>query len=231
MSQFPVAFPDTPEASPIAIPSVADVVYQRLRRDIARGDYRPGPLRIKTLTDRFRVSATPVREALRRLEADGLVTLRNRQIAVNALSVSEMREIYAIRALLEAFALRQAGPHIYRDTTVLRKLTLLIDAMDRFETSPDEWRAADEEFHTLLYRAAGMRRLDAIIRVLWVAVEPYLRLYVSSATSFRAAQEQHRLLLSHLEAGEFDAAGQVMQQHLYGTRDLLTRGVRQNDYA
>src|SRR5918911_2788839 len=88
--------------SPIDLPSIPDIIYQQLRRDIGRGVYRPGPIRIRPLAERFGVSATPVREALRRLEAEGLVSLRNRQIVVNALSLQEMHEIYTIRAELES---------------------------------------------------------------------------------------------------------------------------------
>ena len=55
-------------ASPIDIPSIPDVVYRELRRDIARGVYKPGPIRIRPIAERFGVSPTPVREALRRLD-------------------------------------------------------------------------------------------------------------------------------------------------------------------
>jgi len=99
-------------ASPIDLPSIPDVIYRELRRDIAHGVYKPGPIRVRVLAERFGVSATPVREALRRLEAEGLVSLRNRQIVINKLSRDEMREIYTIRGELEAFATRLAVPNL-----------------------------------------------------------------------------------------------------------------------
>src|SRR6476661_6070838 len=114
-------------ASPIDIPSIPDVVYRTLRRDIARGVYKPGPIRVRPIAERFGVSATPVREALRRLEAEGLVSLRNRQIVVNPLSIAEMREIYTIRCELEPFALRQAAPHVIADAELLERLESLLD--------------------------------------------------------------------------------------------------------
>jgi DNA-binding GntR family transcriptional regulator len=211
--------------SPIDLPSIPDVVSDALRRDIGRGIYKPGPIRVRAIAERFGVSATPVREALRRLEAEGLVSLRNRQIVVNALSVQEMHEIYRIRAELEAFAVRQAAPHVHGNEEVLSRLDSLVEAMDRNEHNPENWRAGNEEFHMLLYSFSEMPRLRSIINQLWVAVEPYLRLYVSTAKSFRAAQEQHRSLVRHLRAGEFDEAAQVMREHLWGTEELLARGL------
>ena len=212
-------------ASPIELPSIPDVISVALRRDIGRGIYKPGPIRVRAIAGRFGVSATPVREALRRLEAEGLVTLRNRQIVVNALSAEEMHEIYQIRAELESFALRQAAAKLAADEEALAKLDALIEQMDRDEHSPEEWRAGNEEFHLLLYRFAEMPRLQSIINQLWVAVEPYIRIYVSTAKSFGVAQEQHRQLVRHLRGGEFDRAAELMKEHLRGTEELLAEGL------
>src|SRR6476659_1714191 len=134
-------------ASPIDIPSIPDVVYRELRRDIARGVYKPGPIRIRPIAERFGVSPTPVREALRRLEAEGLVTLRKNQIVVNALSESELREVFAIRAELETFALLKGAEAIRDDDALLAELGRLIELMDEHEHDLDEWRAANEQFH------------------------------------------------------------------------------------
>jgi DNA-binding GntR family transcriptional regulator len=212
-------------ASPIELPSIPDVIYRELRRDIAHGIYKPGPIRVRVIAERFGVSATPVREALRRLEAEGLVSLRNRQIMINALSRDEMREIYTIRGELESFALREAVPNVKNDAAALAELEDLIEHMDACEHKPEEWRKGNEDFHWLLYRAAAMPRLESIINQLWVAVEPYLRLYVSTATSFRTAQDQHRKILEHVRRGEAATAAKVMREHLHETRELLSRGL------
>lgn len=212
-------------ASPIDLPSIPDVVYRQLRRDLARGVYKPGPIRIRPLAERFGVSATPVREALRRLEAEGLVTLRKNQIVVNALSESELREIFAIRAELEAFALRTGAPAIRETPGALAGLESLIESMDRHEHDPEEWRGANEDFHMRIYHAAAMPRLSSMIESLWVAVEPYLRLYVRTAGSFRAAQEQHRAILGSLREGNDDTAADVLRRHLADTVDIVAAGI------
>lgn len=212
-------------ASPIDLPSIPDVIYRQLRRDIGRGVYRPGPIRIRPLAERFGVSATPVREALRRLEAEGLVTLRKNQIVVNALSETELREIFAIRAELEAFALRRGADEIRKDQGLLAELDSLVAVMDKYDHDPEDWRGANESFHMKIYHAAGMPRLSSMIDSLWIAVEPYLRLYVSTAGSFHASQEQHRSILEHLRAGRAKAAADVLRRHLRETEEIVAKGI------
>jgi DNA-binding GntR family transcriptional regulator len=223
-----VSFPEDGQlvpASPIDLPSIPDVIYRQLRRDLARGVYRPGPLRIRPLAERFGVSATPVREALRRLEAEGLVTLRKNQIVVNALSESELREIFAIRAELETFALRQGAERIKSDRAVLNALESLVRSMDQYEHKPEEWLAANQEFHMRIYHAAGMPRLSSMIDSLWIAVEPYLRLYSSTAGSFRASQEEHRSMLQSLRAGDGEAGAETLRRHLSETEEVVAAGI------
>jgi DNA-binding GntR family transcriptional regulator len=215
-------------ASPIDLPSIPDIIYQQLRRDIGRGVYRPGPIRIRPLAERFGVSATPVREALRRLEAEGLVTLRKNQIVVNALSETELREIFAIRAELEAFALARGADRIGKDAGLLEELDSLVAAMDRYDHDPEDWRTANESFHMKIYHEARMPRLSSMIDSLWIAVEPYLRLYVSTAGSFRASQEQHRAILGHLREGRAEAAADVLRKHLQETEEIVARGINRS---
>src|SRR3954447_25254844 len=89
------------DADRVRVPSLPDVIYERLRRAIATGDLQPGPLKLRPLAERFGTSPIPVREALRRLEADGLISfVGNREIRVNEVSAKELDEVFAIRAEL-----------------------------------------------------------------------------------------------------------------------------------
>jgi DNA-binding GntR family transcriptional regulator len=220
---------EAPPASPIDLPSIADIVYRRLRDDISSGVYKPGPIRIRPIAERFSVSATPVREALRRLEAEGLVTLRKNQIVINELSETELREVFAIRAELETFAVRMGAAEIQRNAKLRLTLEELFDAMDRHESEPEAWRMTNQQFHMLLYSAAAMPRLQSMIESLMVAIQPYMRLYASTARSFRAGQAQHRLILDHLQAGRIDDAAQVLREHLKATEEIVAAGVKRTD--
>ncbi len=153
--------------------SVQELVYEHLRRAIAVSEIGPGPLRLRDLAAELGVSTTPVREALRRLEGDGLVSYqRSGGIVVNQLSAEDVREIFRIRVTLELLALSLAVPNLGEDE--LRALERLQDRMER-TTDPDKWRQLNQEFHLQMYAAANSPRLLHIIEGLWTAVEPYLR--------------------------------------------------------
>ena len=92
----------TDDSDTLSIRSLPDLIYERLRHDIATGVLQPGRLRISQLATRFGVSAIPIREALRLLEAHGLVSFQgNRSVVINAVSVEDVVENFAIRAELE----------------------------------------------------------------------------------------------------------------------------------
>jgi DNA-binding GntR family transcriptional regulator len=212
----------------ISLPSVTDVIYKQLRRDISRGVYRPGPINLKALAERFGTSVIPVREALRRLEAEGLVSFDGRRrIVINGLDVKEMDELFAVRAELETLALRLAVNTLRDDDDALTELADLIALMDEQEDDPVAWRDTNVEFHARMYAAAQSPRLESIIGSLWVANDPYLRIYVTSVQSLRLAQQQHREILAAVRSGDSDRAQILLREHLSVTwRFVLDRMTR-----
>jgi DNA-binding GntR family transcriptional regulator len=206
------------ETDIVRLPSLPDVIYERLRREIATGQLQPGPLKLRPLAERFGTSPIPVREALRRLEADRLVSfVGNRAIQVNEVSAKELDEVFAIRAELETLALRLAMPAVTQPET-LAELERLMDLMDEQADDPTEWRSTNEEFHKALYEPSDSPRLLGLIHNLWIVVEPYLRMYVRSLPGLRESQKQHRAIVEHLVAGDVAAAQAILREHLEGTR-------------
>lgn len=217
-----------PSPSPITLPSVTDVIYTQLRHDISQGVYPPGPIHLKPIAERFSVSVVPVREALRRLEAEGLVSFDGkRRIVINALNEEELDEIFAMRGELESLALRRAVPRLTADQSQLTMLAELIEVMDAREDDPGQWRDVNREFHALLYEAAAMPRLWSVVSSLWVASEPYLRVYVTAVDSLRSAQDQHREILRHVRAADAEHAEVVLRAHLADTWQVVQRRIRE----
>lgn len=211
----------TPDGK-VRVPSVTDAVYEALADGIQKGLYGPGQLRLRALAEQLGVSPVPVREALRRLEAEGLVVFGpNRRISVNALSEAESREIFAIRINLETLALRHALPGLRSSPQRLVRLKKLIEKMDDYENKPDEWQLTNQAFHRELYAAAEMPRLVGMISTLWQLHQPYLRLFVNSVKSFRESQEEHRQILEHVIADEPEAAIALLEQHLLTTAEIV----------
>lgn len=217
---------EPPQRSVISISSLPEIISDQLRIDISRGVYKPGPIRIGELAERFGVSPMPVREALRRLEAEGLITFqRNRQITINALSVEDVIEVFQIRTELEPFALRLATPRIQQDQDALALLRDLASRMDHAVGDANTWRTLNEEFHAVLYCGSGMPRLEGILASLWATIEPYLRFYPRIPADVELAQQQHHEMLSLVEAGEGEAAAAVLVTHIAAARDWLTEAM------
>ena len=194
------------------------------RQEIATGQLQPGPLKLRPLAERFGTSPIPVREALRRLEADRLVSfVGNRAIQVNDVSAKGAR-----RGVRDPRRAGDAGaaagePGAQAEPEHLAELERLMDQMDEQADDPAEWRATNEEFHKALYEAAESPRLLGLINNLWIVVEPYLRMYVRSLPGRRESQKQHREMVDHVLAGDAAAAEAVLREHLEGTRLVVLR--------
>lgn len=176
---------------------------------------------MRNLADRFGVSPMPVREALRRLEAEGLVQFeKNRRISVSRLSSDEMDEVSQIRLELEPLALRNAIPRLRADEDALDNLEVLLAAMEE-ESDPDAWRSLNERFHRELYHAAAMPRLETIVNSLMGSIEAYIRIYVRNSEHLAHSQAQHRELLDAVKTGDVEHAEEVLRSHIQYSRDRL----------
>ena len=206
----------------IRVPSIPDVVYETVRADIARGLYQAGPISIRQVAERFGVSAMPVREALRRLQAEGLVTFAGaRQVAVIGLSLDDLEEIFLIRVELESLALRLAVPVLANDEVLLEKLDAAIGEMDAHADDYDQWRQANSAFHMTLYESAKKPRLLSIITSQSVAVEPYARHYGIVGDGLKTAQAQHREIVAAVRARDEARAVTVLREHLDAAFDVF----------
>jgi DNA-binding GntR family transcriptional regulator len=214
------------ESAAIRVPSIPDIVYTRLRREISTRVYSPGPISIKQLAEHFGVSAMPVREALRRLEAEGLVSFNSgRQVVINSLSLADIEEIFAIRVVLEELAIRTALPKLRKDEAGLAHLDRLLDEMDKSERA--SWRHLNREFHYTIYRAAKMPRLQVAIDSQWVLIEPYLPVYADATDGPESSQDQHREMVAAIRAGDASTATRRLRDQLRMTLERLRQGLMQ----
>lgn len=201
--------------------STPDLVASVLREAIMKGLLKGGQqLKQDSIAAWFGVSRIPVREALRELEAEGLITLfPNRGAQIAELSAEEAREIYEIRILLETAAIEWAVPQLAREDIDHAKKTL--DALDD-EKNPGSWSRLNWEFHASLYRPAKRPRLLAIIGNLHVHVARYLVIYLSAMHYHEQSQEEHRRLLAACEAKDVAQAVNCLVKHLTNASTLLS---------
>jgi DNA-binding GntR family transcriptional regulator len=157
-------------------------VYQYLREQILSGELAPGTrLNPVEIGAHVGVSRMPVREALRQLDSEGLVTIRpNRGVVVMSLSVEEIEEIFLIRAALEVEAVRQALPNL--TPRALVELQRRRSLMDEAQGDARLWVRRHDEFHDVLCGLSGLPRLVAEIRRSRALLNAYMTCYFMQST-------------------------------------------------
>lgn len=197
-------------------------VLKTLREAIRKGLLKGGdPLRQGVIAEQLKVSPTPVREALRQLEAEGLVTVYpHRGAFVSSLSSSEARDIFNIRWFLEFGALGLALPNL--TDLDLMKAELALKAADS-ENDVDRWSEQNQEFHFALYRPSKNPRLIRLIEDMHLNVNRYLRIYLSLMNFQEISQAEHYRLLEACRKKNLDEAESVLKEHLFSACEHLTR--------
>ena len=197
-----------------------DLIADTLREEILRGAVAPGQaLRQEELADRFGVSRLPVRDALLRLEAQGLVHVYpNRGAFVVALSADEVREIYDIRVLLEGDLLERAVPRLTPDDW--RRIDTAHAHATRTAGGP-EWVDGDWRFHRALYEPAGRARQLAMVESLRATVARYSTAYAALPERTAEWLHDHDAILEACRARAGVAARRRLEAHLRRASDAV----------
>jgi DNA-binding GntR family transcriptional regulator len=208
---------------PITAPSLQELVYQRLRNAIEAGELQSredsSGIGLQELARLMGVSTTPVREAIRRLEAEGLVALdRGAGVRVQRLSARDLQEFAEIRLRLETLALERAID--LASDAHLDEVAAIVAELDG-TTDPRAWREANLRLHMALYAPADYPRVLSTIRTIWVAVEPYLRLYSRTGGNLLAAQVEHHQLLDAVRRRDKEGAVAILESHIRRSRRAL----------
>lgn len=200
-------------------------VYVELRDRILSGTLAGGvPLRQEELAARYGVSRSPVREALRQLEADGLVTYEaNRGAVVSSVSLADALEMLEIRIALECRALRLAVP-LMTDSDFAR-IAAVLEAYGDAETATD-WGRLNRDFHIALYAPSDRPRLLALIQDNFDNANRFARLQVSIATGKERPHREHQDIFLACRDGDIDAAVQLLEAHIAYSQKALAAAVR-----
>ena len=190
--------------------SKSDIVARGIRELIRSGDLMPGSvLRQRELADRFRVSPTPVREALRQLETEGLVTNELHRGATVARAVdTDLEENRLIRARLETLAADLAATRATDED--LQQLSALLDDLLGCPPDDDSWSALDRRFHFAVYECARSPMLLSLLNLVWHS----LQRPVGAGMSRSRSDAQHRDMFEALMRHDADAAAQCALRHV-----------------
>jgi DNA-binding GntR family transcriptional regulator len=211
--------------------TVKKSLVETLRDEIVRGDFVPGQyLRLEEIAARFDVSTMPVREALRDLEAEGLVTIfPHRGATVTQLSADELQDIYDIRATLEEMATRLAVPFVTKAT--LAELTSLVEQIEDHLSDVATLVKLNHQFHLTLYAASGRRHLCELNRMLRYRTQHYLHVFIVESELGHTPQTQgeHRAILEACKRGDAEQAAALMHDHVAQVGRGIVEYVRQRD--
>ena len=194
-------------------------IAARLREGILSGEYPPGMrIRQEDIAEEFGASRLPVREALRTLESDGLVTLvANTGAWVAHLSLDECQEIYQIRERIEPLLLRYSLPNLTDHT--LDRLGALADEMQS-GSNLETFLHLDREFHLMTYSGATTTMLGGTVQRLWNSTQHYRRAFtlLLGTDGNRAVHYEHQLLVGALRRRDIEDAERVLFGHIRRTR-------------
>ena len=191
-----------------------EFVRETLRKAILRGDLPGGSRLIQAdIAAQLKVSTTPVREALRDLATEGMITLdRHRGGVVRELNWDDMQEIVAIRQALEPLIVRLAIERITDED--LRTAEALHQAMTK-EPDVGTWVELNQKFHAVFHAAAGSRRLLAIAGGLQDAAATYVaRAQTERPQVRKRSNAEHRALLKAVRERDLDAAIEIQLHHI-----------------
>ena len=198
-------------------------IAEALSDEILHGNLNPAEkLNQNKLAEQFGVSKIPVREALHRLEADGLITFQaNGSATVSTLSLEEAEQIYLMRIALECLLLRHAVPHLRPvDLVKAENAMRLID----HEEDAYNWMRLNWDFHMALYEPADLPYV----------VQNLEKLYINSTRYFvlnklfdyqKRSQDEHLSILEACKGGDVDEASQLLEDHLVASKETLLKSL------
>lgn len=215
-SPLDVGDPPKPVERPIQ-----DRIKSELRDQILSGLIKPGGrINVRQLEAVYGVSHIPIREALRRLEGEGLVVnVPNRGVVAADVSLRELDEIYDLRRIVEPTVVRRAVEKV--DEDALADIHRAYENLEIAEANPgdESFSTAHWDFHWSLLKPGATGEVERLVQRLWRVADRYVMLTRASAVA--VAHEQHLHLCEAFERGDPADAADILERHLHLTGDAL----------
>lgn len=208
-----------------------DVVFNTLRDAILKGELEPGERLMEIqLAERLGVSRTPIREAIRKLELEGLVLMIPRKGAeVAKISEKSLRDVLEVRRSLEELAAELACQRM--DAEALKDLEdaqkAFIQAVKSGETMT--MAEADEHFHDVIYMGTGNTRLVQILNNLREQMYRYRLEYLKDTHSHEKLDGEHQATFENIRNGDKEAVCTMVGQHIDNQKEAILAAIRENE--
>ena len=196
--------------------SLGSQIFNRIRDDILSGNYTPGEeLKEATLGKQLGVSRTPVREALRQLDLEGLVEIApNRGAKVIGISRKDVEDIYHMRARLEGLAARKAAEQIKEEELAELEEVILLSEFHVKKPESKQMVRLDGRFHEIMYRASGSRMLEHVLTDFLHYVKMARSHSVKTEHRAQESVKEHKRILEAIRQRDGDLAEQLANEHI-----------------
>lgn len=205
-----------------------DVIFDTLREAIIVGELKPGQRLMEVqLAEKMGVSRTPVREAIRKLELEGLVEMLPRKGAhVADLSVKDIMDVLEVRATLDGFATSLAATRISEDEKkeLRHILDQFINCVEKENLQGSIKK--DVEFHDVIYRSSRNEKLIQISNNLREQVQRFRVVYIKDYSSSRELIREHTEILEAITSGDPEAARRAAQRHIKNQEESIIRSLK-----
>jgi DNA-binding GntR family transcriptional regulator len=197
---------------------------------IIRGEIQEGEqLRQDAIAADLQVSRIPVREALRQLEAEGLIKIvAHRGAVVSSLSSEEIEELFDMRAVLECEVLKLSIPHLTESD--FKQAEGILETYEKAlwkEGDVGSWGRLNSQFHSTLYSRANRPHFMSVIRQINNNGDRYTRLQLYLTRAFERAKKEHRMLLELCHKRDVNAACDLLKQHIQTAGRTLKESLEQ----
>lgn len=208
-----------------------DVVFNTLRQAILKGELAPGERLMEIqLAERLGVSRTPIREAIRKLELEGLVLMIPRKGAeVAKISEKSLRDVLEVRRSLEELATELACQRMTEEE--IRELGEAQEAFNRAVSQGDviEIAETDEHYHDIIYMGTGNSRLVQILNNLREQMYRYRMEYIKDADKRQILLIEHEKILEALKSHHVQEAKDAMREHIDNQEITVSRNIKEKE--
>ncbi len=200
-------------------------VFQKLREDILSGKYKEHEeLKEVAIGEELGVSRTPVREAFRQLELEGLIQIvPNRGAYVTGITAKDVKDIYMIRSLLEGLCARLATEKITREQMEEMEENVYLADFHASKGHMDQMAELDNRFHDILYEACDSKMLEHTLRDYHQYVLRVRQKTLSTNTRGRASNDEHRQIMEAIRKKDADQAEKLANRHMLNAYDNMVK--------
>lgn len=200
-------------------------VFQRLRNDILSGRYQENEeLKEVAIGEELGVSRTPVREAFRQLELEGLIQIiPNKGAYVTGITMKDVEDIYRMRSLLEGLCARWATEHITKEQLEEMEENVYLSEFHAEKGHFDQMAELDNRFHEIMYEASDSKMLEHLLKDFHQYVLRVRQKTLASNVRSKASNNEHRMIMEAVKGGEADRAEQLANEHIVNAYDNMVK--------